>query len=63
MADVFISYHAKSAGELAAQIAAALESAGISCWYAKRDIPPGGDFARYIPPKIDACKGNYSVME
>ena len=56
MADVFISYHEKSAGELAAQIADALESAGISCWYAKRDIPPGGDFARYIPPQIDACK-------
>ena len=56
MADVFISYHEKSAGELAAQIAAALESAGISCWYAKRDIPPGGAFAEDIPSQIDACK-------
>ena len=56
MADVFISYHEKSAGELVAQIADALESVGISCWYAKRDIPSGGDFARYIPLQIDACK-------
>lgn len=56
MADVFISYHEQSAGKLAAQIADALESAGISCWYAKRDIPPGGDFVRHIPPQIDACK-------
>ena len=56
MADVFISYHEQSAGDIAAKIAAALEEAGISCWYAKRDIPAGGDFARYIPPQIDACK-------
>ena len=56
MADVFISYHEQSAGDIAAKIADALEEAGISCWYAKRDIPPGGDFARYIPPQIDACK-------
>lgn len=56
MADVFISYHAKSAGKLVEQIVDALESAGISCWYAKRDIPAGGDFARYIPPQIDACR-------
>ena len=56
MADVFISYHESSAGGLAAQIADTLEASGISCWYAKRDIPTGGDFARTIPPQIDACK-------
>ena len=56
MADVFISYHESSAGELAAQIADILEASGISCWYARRDLPSGGDFARMIPPKIDACK-------
>lgn len=56
MADVFISYHEKSAGKLAAQIADALASAGISCWYAKRDIPPGGDFAENISSQIDACR-------
>ena len=56
VADVFISYHHDSAEKLVEQIAAALEKAGISCWYAKRDIPPGGDFARYIPLQINACK-------
>ncbi len=56
MADVFISYHESSAGGLAAQIADTLEASGISCWYAKRDIPTGADFARAIPPQIDACK-------
>ena len=56
MADVFISYHEQSAGELVAKIADALENVGIFCWYAKRDIPPGGNFARDIPPQIDACK-------
>ena len=56
MADVFISYHEDSAGELAEQIADALAAAGISCWYAKRDMPIGGDFARNIPPQINACR-------
>ena len=56
MADVFISYHEKSAGGLAEEIAKTLEAHGITCWYAKRDIPTGGDFARIIPPQIDACK-------
>ena len=56
MAEVFISYHESSAGGLAAQIADTLEASGISCWYAKRDIPTGGDFARAIPLQIDACK-------
>lgn len=54
--EVFISYHERSAGKLAAEIADRLESAGISCWHAKRDLPPGGDFANYIPPQIDGCK-------
>ena len=56
MADVFISYHEQSAGDIAAKIAVALEEAGISCWYAKRDLPAGGDFARDIPFQINACK-------
>ena len=56
VAEVFISYHESSAGGLAAQIADTLEASGISCWYAKRDIPTGGDFARAIPLQIDACK-------
>lgn len=56
MADVFISYHEKSAGDMAQQIADALENIGISCWYARRDMPPGGDFARNIPPQINECR-------
>ena len=56
MADVFISYHEKSAGELAEQIADALDAAGISSWCARRDLPPGSNFARDIPPQIDVCR-------
>ncbi|MBQ6985912.1 MAG: toll/interleukin-1 receptor domain-containing protein, partial [Oscillibacter sp.] len=56
MADVFISYHEKSTGELAEQIADALDAAGISCWCARRDMPPGGDFARDIPSQIQNCR-------
>ena len=56
MADVFISYHEKSAGELAEQIADALQDAGISSWCARRDLPFGGNFAREIPSQIDACR-------
>ena len=56
MADVFISYHEDSAGTLAQQIADTLESAGISCWIARRDMPFGGDFAEVIPGQIDSCK-------
>ncbi len=54
--EVFISYHEASAGKLVEDIAKQMESAGISCWYAKRDLPPGGDFADYIPPQIYGCK-------
>lgn len=54
--EVFISYHEKSAGKLAEELADALESAGISCWYAKRDLPPGDDFADHIPQQIEGCK-------
>ena len=56
MADVFISYHEASAGELAEEIADRLEDAGISCWCARRNLPFGGDFARVIPAQIDNCK-------
>ena len=55
MADVFISYHMKSAGELAQQIADALETVGISCWYANRDMIPG-QFVKSIMDAINQCK-------
>lgn len=56
MADVFISYREKSAGELAEQIADALDAAGISCWCARRDMLPGSDFARVVMSQIDECR-------
>ena len=56
MADVFISYQEENAGELAEQMADALDGAGISCWCARRDLPFGGDFARVIPLQIETCK-------
>ena len=56
VADVFISYHESSAGALAEQIADALESNGVSCWYARRDLPPGAVFSDYIPQAIRKCK-------
>ncbi|MBR3569229.1 MAG: toll/interleukin-1 receptor domain-containing protein [Oscillibacter sp.] len=60
MADVFISYHEdstgeKSAGQLVPKIADALESVGISCWYAQRDLS-FGTFASAITREIDTCK-------
>ena len=54
--EVFISYHEKSAGKLAADIANKLESVGISCWYTQRDLPPGESFANWIPLQIQDCK-------
>ena len=56
MADVFISYHEKSSGDIAKQIAEALNDVGVSCWYAEKDMPTGADFARVIPEEINRCK-------
>lgn len=36
--EVFISYHRNSSAELVEHIVAALESHGIKCWYAPRDV-------------------------
>ena len=55
MADVFISYHTDSGLATVREIAAALESAGVSCWYADRDVK-GGDFAERITQAIDECR-------
>ena len=55
MADVFISYHEASAGEIVRQIAAALENVNVSCWYAERDLQPGA-FAGAILNAICNCK-------
>ena len=55
MADVFISYHMKSAGALVRQISGTLERDGISCWYAERDKKPGA-FAEKIVQAIEDCR-------
>lgn len=54
MADVFISYHNESAGNIARQIARNLENNGISCWYAAWDFSP--DFVETVVREIESCK-------
>ena len=57
MADVFISYHMKSAGEIVRQIAAELENVGVSYWYAEQEAQNDPTFyADTVPPQIRACK-------
>lgn len=52
--EVFISYHTKSAGEAVRKICAALEGAGISCWYAPRNV--GANYAQSIVEAIRSCR-------
>ena len=54
MADVFISYSKGNTGKLVKQIAAALESADISCWYMGRDSRHGR-FPERIAKEIEKC--------
>lgn len=53
--DVFISYSSKdkTAGDATC---AALEAAGLRCWIAPRDVPPGSDWAGSIVDAIDHCR-------
>jgi hypothetical protein len=53
--DVFISYssHDKSTADATC---AALESAGIRCWLAPRDILPGADWGAAIMEALDTCR-------
>ncbi len=51
---VFISYSSKD-GQVAGMVRAALEQAGIGCWIAPRDIPPGGVWADAIVGALDAA--------
>ena len=55
MADVFISYHMESAGEVVRRIGAVLEADGVSCWYAERDMTLGA-FVGEIAEEIENCK-------
>ena len=56
MPDVFISYHEKSAAELAPRIARALQDAGISCWYAPPEKPLTVPFTEEIVRELEDCK-------
>lgn len=53
--DVFISYSHKDKA-IADAICARLESDGIRCWYAPRDITPGADWAASIIESIKESK-------
>ena len=52
--EVFISYHTQSAGDAVRKICAALEGAGISCWYAPRNVGP--NYAQSIVEAIRGCR-------
>lgn len=51
---VFISYHTETGKEAVRTISAALEGAGISCWYAPRDV--GANYAQSIVEAIRECR-------
>lgn len=53
--DVFISYSTQDK-PTADATCAALESAGIRCWIAPRDIRPGGQYGAAIIAAIDSCR-------
>jgi hypothetical protein len=53
--DVFISYSSKDK-TTANAVCAALESSGIRCWIAPRDINAGTQYAASIVEGIDACR-------
>jgi TIR domain len=52
---VFISHSSKDR-ETADAICAHLESAGIKCWIAPRDIEPGATWTKGIMQGLDACR-------
>src|ERR1700757_3988518 len=52
---VFISHSSKDR-ETADAICAHLESAGINCWVAPRDIEPGATWTKGIMQGLDACR-------
>lgn len=54
MAQVFVSYSSKDETQ-AMSIVKQLESSGIPCWIACRDIPVGDSFSSAIPSMIRDC--------
>jgi TolB-like protein/cytochrome c-type biogenesis protein CcmH/NrfG len=59
--DVFISYASQDKG-VAESVCKALESAGLACWIAPRDVVPGESFAGAIVHAIDATKVTVLVL-
>ncbi len=55
MRDVFISYSHKDS-DIREAVVNKLESAGISCWYAPRDIRPGKEWADTITKALQDCR-------
>jgi non-specific serine/threonine protein kinase len=55
---VFIS-HSSHDHEEAAQVVTALEAAGVPCWIAPRDIPPGAEWA---PTIVAALHGSSALL-
>jgi WD40 repeat protein/serine/threonine protein kinase len=53
-APVFISHSSRDA-EAAMQVVVALESAGVPCWVAPRDVPAGSDWNHSIMTGIVTC--------
>src|SRR5437762_5513592 len=53
--DVFISYSTRDS-ETAQAICSALESAGLSCWIAPRNIVPGQTWSEAIIDGINGCQ-------
>ena len=51
MHDVFISYSSKDL-DITEQVRRILETNGISCWIAPRNIPSGSSYAAEIPAAL-----------
>lgn len=55
MKEIFISYSVMDAAA-AQTLLEALESNGLSCWIAPRDIPGGSNYTKQIPVAIRKCE-------
>jgi hypothetical protein len=53
--DVFLS-HSHEDGDVALQVCAALEKAGLIVWIAPRDVMPSGSWADAIVEAISKCR-------
>ncbi|MBD3369275.1 tetratricopeptide repeat protein [Candidatus Fermentibacteria bacterium] len=58
---IFLSYGSKDS-ETARRILDFLESNGVDCWIAPRDIPPGTDWVEAIIDGIDAASGMVLIV-